>query len=104
MTFQSCGQKVYIQDTESQVVQTSWAISALLAAKCPDYRPIKRACKFLMDKQKPSGDWEDHSIAGSSNGSIIVTYPLFNFSWCVFISFYPLRAKTKRDSLTGFEL
>ncbi|PLW21794.1 hypothetical protein PCANC_02923 [Puccinia coronata f. sp. avenae] len=103
-SFESCGQKVYIQDTESQVVQTSWAISALLAAKYPDYRPIKRACKFLMDKQKPSGDWEDHSIAGSSNGSIIVTYPLFNFSWCVFISFYPLRAKTKRDSLTGFEL
>ncbi|KAA1082657.1 Lanosterol synthase (Oxidosqualene--lanosterol cyclase) [Puccinia graminis f. sp. tritici] len=79
--FESCAQKFYMQGTESQVVQTSWAILGLLAVKYPDHRPIKRACKLLMDKQKLSGDWEDHSIAGSSNETIIVTYPLFNFSW-----------------------
>jgi hypothetical protein len=44
-------------------------------------KTLLRACKLLMDKQKLSGDWEDQSIAGSFNETIIVAYHLFNFSW-----------------------
>ncbi|WAQ91288.1 hypothetical protein PtA15_14A170 [Puccinia triticina] len=47
--FESCAQKVYIQGTNSQVVQTSWAILGLLAAKYPDHRPVKRA---LVEKDR----------------------------------------------------
>ncbi|KAH9468973.1 hypothetical protein Pst134EA_009496 [Puccinia striiformis f. sp. tritici] len=82
--FESCSQKVYIGDTHSHIVQTSWAIIGLLAANYPDHRPIKQACKLLMDKQKPAGNWEDETIVGSAHETIAVDSPLFNFYWPMF--------------------
>ncbi|KAI9622987.1 hypothetical protein H4Q26_014930 [Puccinia striiformis f. sp. tritici PST-130] len=76
--------KVYIGDTHSHIVQTSWAIIGLLAANYPDHRPIKQACKLLMDKQKPAGNWEDETIVGSAHETIAVDSPLFNFYWPMF--------------------
>lgn len=82
-SFKSCEQAVYIHHQRSQVVQTSWAILALLAAKYPEPEPIKRACQLIMSKQKPNGEWESEGIEGVFNKTTSVLYPHYKFSWTI---------------------
>jgi hypothetical protein len=43
--FQSCETKQYVQHAESQVVNTSWAMLALLSAKYPIQNHLKRSAQ-----------------------------------------------------------
>jgi lanosterol synthase len=68
-TYQSCVTGKYVQAQESQVVQTSWAIIALLHAQYHkvDQEPIKRAVKLIMSRQQPNGEWKQELIEGVFN-------------------------------------
>lgn len=65
-SYKSCETHAYVQ-TDSQVVQTSWAVIALLHAQYPDAAPIQRAVQLLMQRQQPDGSWKQEQIEGIFN-------------------------------------
>ena len=58
---------------ESQVVHTSWALLALIAAGWArrDVTPLERASRYLMRAQLPSGDWPQQHITGVFNRNCV---------------------------------
>ena len=65
----------------SQVVQTSWALIALMEAEYPDMEPIRSGIQLLMDRQQANGEWLPESIEGVFNKSCMITYPNYKFEW-----------------------
>jgi squalene/oxidosqualene cyclase-like protein len=61
----------------SGVVQTAWALLALLAGDCKDKVAIDRGVRYLMSKQLPSGDWAQEGITGVFNRSCGITYTAY---------------------------
>lgn len=61
----------------SGVVQTAWALLALLAADLEDRAVLDRAKDFLMELQLPSGDWAQEGITGVFNRSCAITYTAY---------------------------
>lgn len=81
----------YAQHPQSQVVQTSWAVLALIYGEYPDVEVIKRACGLLMSRQKEDGRWEQEDTEGIFNKNCAIDYPgmsLFLFSF-LFLSISP---------------
>eukprot|EP00921_Rhytidocystis_pertsovi_P009409 GHVQ01015140.1.p1 GENE.GHVQ01015140.1~~GHVQ01015140.1.p1 ORF type:complete len:968 (+),score=67.33 GHVQ01015140.1:399-3302(+) len=93
-SFTSCVKKRYIErDTEpnngyleepnsenhsqSQVVQTSWAILGLIAGNCKNFATIDRAALFLVNKQQKDGDWPTGRISGVFNGTVGISYSAY---------------------------
>ncbi|MBE2247880.1 MAG: terpene cyclase/mutase family protein [Candidatus Competibacteraceae bacterium] len=73
-SYESCVQKTYIRNTESQVINTSWALLTLMAASYPDKPLIRRGIQFLMQSQLSNGDWPQQSISGVFNFNCMITY------------------------------
>ena len=61
----------------SGVVQTAWALLGLLAGECDDKTVIDRGIRYLMSKQRPSGDWDQEGITGVFNRSCGITYTAY---------------------------
>ncbi|KAF9114734.1 Lanosterol synthase (Oxidosqualene--lanosterol cyclase) [Mortierella sp. AM989] len=74
-SYKSCEQHKYIEHENSQVVQTAWALMALMAAKCPDHDAIKRGIHLIMSRQQPDGQWKQEAIEGIFNHSCSISYP-----------------------------
>jgi len=71
--FQSCVQRKYVQNEKPQVVNTAWAILALMKAQW-DREPIDRGMKHLMNMQLPDGNWVQESISGVFNANCSISY------------------------------
>lgn len=56
------------------MVQTAWALLALLAADCHDHEAIKKGANYLRKKQLANGDWNQEGITGVFNRSCGITY------------------------------
>jgi len=77
-SYLSCVKKEYVQNpTRSQHVDTAWALLALMIAQYPDPEPIERGIKYLMQKQRMSGDWEQEGISGVFNRNCMITYTTY---------------------------
>lgn len=50
---QSCEQGAWVEHAESQVIQTCWAVMALMYARYPHAEPIERAVRLVMSRQRP---------------------------------------------------
>ncbi|KAJ9088502.1 Lanosterol synthase (Oxidosqualene--lanosterol cyclase) [Entomophthora muscae] len=74
-TYKSCEEGVYNQASTSQVVNTSWAVLSLLAAKYPNQEIISRGVKLIVDCQLPSGEWRQELIEGVFNKNCMISYP-----------------------------
>ena len=61
---------------KSQVVHTSWAVLALMAAKwhAKDEDPIRRGIEYLIAAQTKSGDWPQEHIVGVFNRNCMISY------------------------------
>ncbi|KAK5552844.1 Lanosterol synthase erg7A [Exophiala xenobiotica] len=78
--------KVWVDHPEkSQVVQTCWAVIALMYAGFPDKEPLRRALQMVMGRQQANGEWLQESIEGVFNCSCMITYPNYKF-------YFPVKA------------
>ena len=75
LTFQSCVTMQYAQHEKSQVVQTAWAVLALIYGEYPDKDVIKKACGLLMQRQQADGRWEQEDTEGIFNKNCAIDYP-----------------------------
>eukprot|EP01132_Coremiostelium_polycephalum_P005557 gene5557-6920_t len=66
-SFKSNVTKNYVQNDESHIVNTSWALLSLMSAKYPDREPIERGIKFLISRQYPNGDFPQETIIARYN-------------------------------------
>ncbi|RMZ81528.1 hypothetical protein DV737_g2446, partial [Chaetothyriales sp. CBS 132003] len=84
-SYRSSELKRWVNHEKSQVVQTAWALIALLAADYPDHDPIRRAVTLIMSRQQPNGEWLQEAIEGVFNCSCMITYPNYKF-------YFPIKA------------
>lgn len=65
----------YAQHEKSQVVQTAWAVLALIYGEYPDKEVIQKACGLLMKRQQADGRWEQEDTEGIFNKNCAIDYP-----------------------------
>ncbi|CAO3594113.1 unnamed protein product [Absidia cylindrospora] len=82
-TYKSCENQVYTHNSQSQVVNTAWAIMSLLEAKYPEEEPIRRGVQFIMKRQQDNGEWLQESIEGVFNKNCMISYPNYKFSFTI---------------------
>ena len=58
----------------SGVVNTAWALLALMAAGCEDKAAVTRGITYLREQQRPNGDWAQEGIAGVFNRACGISY------------------------------
>ncbi len=80
-TFESCSKLVYTEASTSQVVNTAWALLALMAADFSEKRVIRAGTDLLLSRQTPLGDWPQESISGVFNYNCMITYANYRNSF-----------------------
>ena len=96
---QSCVSMEYAQHPQSQVVQTSWAVLALIYGEFPDVEVIKKACTLLMSRQKEDGRWEQEDTEGIFNKNCAIDYPGMSLFFLLFNSISPLDLLRSKEPL-----
>ncbi len=76
-TYQSCAKMIYSEASESQVVNTAWALLALMAAGFQDRKVIDRGIQVLIARQTEMGDWLQEKISGVFNYNCMITYSAY---------------------------
>nr|QIJ55911.1 squalene--hopene cyclase [uncultured bacterium] len=83
--YSGCFTGQYIAHDESQVVQTAWALIALLEADDPNWAAISRGARFLLDTQNADGAWPKQDMAGVFFRTALLDYVLYR-------QYFPLHA------------
>lgn len=74
----------YIEhESGSQVVQTAWALIALLEAEYPDVERLKKGVRLLAERQQANGEWLQETIEGVFNKSCMISYPNYKFTFTI---------------------
>ncbi|KAG9296972.1 hypothetical protein G9A89_001810 [Geosiphon pyriformis] len=82
-SYESCELGEYVNHAEAQVVNTAWALLALMSAKYPDETPIRRGIELIMSRQLPNGEWKQEAIEGVFNKNCMISYPNYKFSFTI---------------------
>ena len=79
--FTSCYDKAYAAKGAerygkggSGVVNTAWALLALMAAGTKDTAAVRRGIEYLMAEQRENGDWKQEGITGVFNRACGISY------------------------------
>jgi lanosterol synthase len=72
-----CVTQSYVAHEESQIIQTAWALRALLEASDPDWGAITRGARFLVDRQHSDGTWPAQDMAGVFFRTALLDYTLY---------------------------
>ena len=75
----------YISHEKSQVIQTAWALIALLEARNSSWTAISQGVRFLVDTQDAEGGWPRQDMAGVFFRTALLDYTLYR-------QYFPLRA------------
>lgn len=70
----SCIESRYVPHENSQVINTSWAALALMAADCPNRENIDKAIRYILSQQTDKGEWPQQGISGVFNKTCMITY------------------------------
>ncbi|KAF7308670.1 Terpene cyclase/mutase family member [Mycena chlorophos] len=84
-SYKSCEVSQWVEHEESQVVQTCWAVMALMYAKYPHPEPIARGVALVMARQQQDGSWKQEAIEGVFNKTCAISYPNFKFSFPIWM-------------------
>jgi len=76
-SYRSCVDKKYIPHAEGQVINTAWALLALMAAGYPDEEPVRKGIRFILQHQELNGDWPQQGISGVFNHNCMITYTAY---------------------------
>ena len=83
--YSGCFTGQYVAHDESQVIQTAWALIALLEAEDPNWAAISRGARFLLDTQDADGAWPKQDMVGVFFRTALLDYVLYR-------QYFPLRA------------
>ncbi len=75
----------YVAHTESQVIQTAWALIALIEADDSNWTAISRGARFLLAAQNRDGTWPRQDMAGVFFRTALLDYVLYR-------QYFPLHA------------
>ena len=75
----------YVAHEKSQVIQTAWAMIALLEAGDSNWNAISRGTRFLLDTQEADGTWPKQDMAGIFFRTALLDYILYR-------QYFPLHA------------
>lgn len=78
-SMKACETHGYVPGEKSYLVQTAWAVIALLLGEYPEREPIDRGIKLLMERQSLCGEWKFEEVEGVFNHSCAIEYPTFKF-------------------------
>ncbi|KAJ3576453.1 hypothetical protein NP233_g413 [Leucocoprinus birnbaumii] len=84
-SYKSCELGAWVEHENTQVVQTCWAVMALMYARYPHAEPIERAVRLVMSRQLPNGSWPQEAIEGIFNKTCAIAYPNFKFSFPIWM-------------------
>ena len=76
--YTSCLEERYIEQAETQVVMTSWALLGLLEILPPHDPAIQRGMLWLLSKQNADGSWPMQSVNGVFFGAAMLDYRLYH--------------------------
>ncbi len=83
--YSGCWTGKYVAHDVSQVIQTAWALIALLEASHEDTAAIDRGVRFLVDSQQADGGWPNQDMAGVFFRTALLEYALYR-------QYFPLHA------------
>ena len=75
----------YVAHGQSQVIQTAWALIALIEAGDSNWTAITRGARFLLDTQDAHGAWPRQDMAGVFFRTALLDYVLYR-------QYFPLHA------------
>ncbi|MYH02917.1 MAG: hypothetical protein F4142_10195 [Nitrospira sp. SB0675_bin_23] len=75
----------YVAHDESQVIQTAWALIALLEAGDSNWSAISQGARFLLNTQDTDGTWPRQDMAGVFFRTALLDYVLYR-------QYFPLHA------------
>jgi squalene/oxidosqualene cyclase-like protein len=73
-TWLSCKNCEYHSSPRSEIVNTGWALLALMVGEYENHNVIRRGIELLMRRQMPNGDFPQEHIVGIFNKSCGITY------------------------------
>ncbi len=83
--YRGCYTGQYVEHYESQVIQTAWALIALLEAGDSNWTQITRGAQFLIGMQRADGTWPRQDMAGMFFRRVLLDYVLYR-------QYFPLHA------------
>ncbi len=75
--FSGCLTRSYVENEQSLVSSTSWAVLALYAVFPAGRTSIARGVAWLMARQRADGGWPREKVNGVFFGSAMLEYPLY---------------------------
>ncbi|KAM9916206.1 hypothetical protein OXX59_010164, partial [Metschnikowia pulcherrima] len=78
-SMKACETHTYVPSGQSLVVQTAWAVIALILGGYPDRTPIDRGIKLIIQRQSLEGEWKFENVEGVFNHSCAIEYPTYKF-------------------------
>ena len=80
-----CLSSEYVAHEESQVIQTAWALMALLEADDSNWNAISRGAQYLLNTQDENGVWPKQDMVGVFFRTALLDYVLYR-------QYFPLHA------------
>lgn len=95
--YSSCEKRRYVEHPQSQVIMTSWALMALLAAEDPDWAAVERGVALLRSRQREDGSFPKEGVGG-------VFFNTAMHHYCLYKDYFPAwalgryeRARARRE-------